>query len=184
MRLIIRMMFIALLCACPSVSMAEKSIAMTLLPGIGIPVGGHWGGTYSTSFYLGAESEIRWTKNLATGGMAGYFYGHSDGNALKKEFKNLQLMPYVKYYRALGEKYTFYGVMGAGVYFVNYDDDAATPDIDDSTKRYFGYMTGLGISRKLAADFHLGIDCRLHQIFRQNFTITTLTPSLLARVDF
>lgn len=163
---------------------ADKPVSVMPLFGAGIPIGGEWGRNFKSSPFLGADNEIRWTDRFATGGMLGYFFGHTDGRELKREFKNLVINAYAKYYFPPLGKYEFYGLLGAGVYFVNYDDDAAVPDVDDSTKRYFGYMAGLGVNRRLAEHWSVGLDCRLHQVFRQQFLLNTVTPSLSLRADF
>ena len=163
---------------------ADKPVSIMLLTGGGVPIGGEWGRTFKSSPFIGADNEIRWTDRFATGGMLGYFFGHTDGRELKREFKNLVINAYAKYYAPPAGKYEFYGLLGAGVYFVNYDDDAAVPDVDDATKRYFGYMAGIGVNRRLAEHWSMGLDCRLHQIFRQQFLLTTVTPALSLKADF
>jgi len=172
------------LCVFVSPALADKPVSVMLLPGVGVPVGGEWGGKYKSSLFVGADNEIRWTDRWASGGMLGYFFGHTDGKELKREFKNLVINAYAKYYAPPVGSFEFYGLLGAGIYFVNYDDDAAVPDVDDATKRYFGYMAGVGVNRRLAEHWSIGLDCRLHQIFRQQFVLTTLTPALSLKADF
>lgn len=163
---------------------AAKPIRCSVLAGAGIPVGGYWGGNFKSSFYAGGAAEIEWSEKFSTGMMFGYFFGHTDGMELKREFKNLHLTPYVKYTEPFGAGWHASAMAGAGIYFVNYDDDAAVPDIDDSTKRYFGYMVGASLTKMLTTSLEGGIDLRFHQIFRQQYTINTLTPALTLALHF
>lgn len=163
---------------------ADKPVRNSLLLGAGVPVGGYWGGNFKSSAYTGAETEIEWNENFATGAMAGYFFGHTDGKELKREFKNLHLTPYVKYTEPLGGGWNASAIGGAGIYFVNYDDDAAVPDVDDSTKRYLGYMVGASLTKMLTLSLEVGLDVRFHQIFRQQYTLNTLVPTLTIAMHF
>ena len=162
---------------------ADMPVTSSLMPGIGIPVGGSFGEDFKNSFYLGGEGEVHWNHDWATGVQLGYFFSHTDGQELKREFKNLQITPYVKRYFSITDSLHGYAVAGAGIYFVNYDDDAAVPDVDDSTKRYFGYTVGMGMFKTLAKNWEIGLDLRLHRIFRQDFLLTTLTPSAVIKVE-
>ncbi len=178
-----------LLCLCflglgAAPAKAAKPIRCSLLTGAGIPVGGYWGGHFKSSFYTGGESEIEWSKNFATGMMFGYFFGYTDGMALKREFKNLHLTPYAKYTEPLGSGWQASAMGGVGMYFVNYDDDAVVPDIDDSTKRYFGYMVGASLTKMFTPFLEVGIDVRFHQVFRQEYMINTITPALSMALHF
>ncbi|MDD4003935.1 MAG: hypothetical protein PHW69_01860 [Elusimicrobiaceae bacterium] len=161
---------------------AAIPVEMAIISGPGVPVGGYWSGHYGTSYYLGSEIETYWTERFATGGALGYFFNHSDGQALKREFKNLHITPYLKRIWKPDAKHNVYALLGGGIYFVNYDDDAATPDIDDSTKRYFGLMGGIGASRHFGV-WSVGLDIRVHRIFRQQYNITTLTPAAHIALD-
>lgn len=165
----------------PGAAFADKPVALSVLPGAGFTLGDAWS-RYHTSFYLAGEGEMGINEHWASGLLIGYFFGHSDGADLKREFKNLEMLPYAKYYFSTEGAWKPYAVAGAGVVLVNYDDDASHPDIDDSTKRYFGYMAGAGISWQAAKNVELGVDLRLHQIFRQQFTLTTLAPTAVARI--
>jgi len=162
---------------------ADMPITSSLLPGAGIPVGGTFGRDFKSSFYLGSEGEVHWSHDWATGMQLGYFFGHTDGQELKREFKNLQITPYAKRYFDITDTCHGYAVLGAGIYFVNYDDDAAVPDVDDATKRYFGYLVGLGMFKRLTKNWEIGLDVRLHQVFRQDFPLTTLTPAAVVKVN-
>ncbi len=178
---------LAALCILPLLSataMADKPVRVSLLTGAGVPIGGYWGGNFKASGYVGGESEIEWSENIATGMMAGYFFGHTDGRELKREFKNLHITPYVKYTEPLGGGWNASAMGGVGIYFVNYDDDAAVPDVDDSTKRYFGYMAGVSLTKMFTTSLEIGLDVRFHQIFRQQYTINTLTPALTMALHF
>jgi opacity protein-like surface antigen len=178
----IYLLFAAVFVFCNFSSKSAKVGQQTLsiMGGNSYPVYGAWVSEnrgYDESYYAAISQEYRFKKHTSLGLELNYHFNHKDNETKRREIKILNITPYLKFSADSIIGFVPFLVIGAGISFVNYDDDITVPDVDDSTKRYPVVNIGAGVMYEFSNSFEIGFDLRYQYIIKSGIKINNIIPT-------
>jgi opacity protein-like surface antigen len=164
---------------------AVGTTSVSVLGGYAIPAGGDWGNTntgYKGSFALAGGGDYQFHDMLAAGVEGGYNFKHENQAVSSIEIKMWYVTPYLKILHKQ-DIITFFGIIGAGIYGFNSDNNVFK-DANNSITA-FGFNVGGGVMFDVAENIQAGIDARWHhavKVLANDKSINNIVPA--ARFSF